>query len=292
MNNKRTLSTAAAVTVLMLALAACGGGPGAAPSPSPSPSPTVTPAETEPPATQEPQQEVITGTGIYVGQIDNHSVEIETDDGPTAFRLGEGTLDAPEGLEMNDAVVFQYTEVPVEGDDTATQLILSMLAPSGEQGGDPSADLPEVKTFDLVLEGMEEQKEARLAQGDGYALYVFDIYDFDRDTGKLSLIADPGYAVEITQLPSDYNTDYLREEAETALGEIGDISEYAGDDRPQGMEDAVLYLRAAGDGLSREYIVKELDGQGYVFLLDIPHREASEGFHPHVFASLNSIVTQ
>lgn len=290
MTNKRTLSAAAAVTVLMLALAACSGEPGAAPSPSPTK--TVTPAETEPPATQQPEQEVITGTGIYVGQIDNHSVEIETGEGPTAFRLGEGTLDAPEGLEMNDPVIFQYTEVPVEGDDTATQLVLSMLAPGGEQGGDPSADLPEVKTFELVLEGMAEQKEARLAQGDGYALYVFDIYDFDPDAGKLSLIADPGYAVEITKLPSDYNTDYLREEAETALSEVGDITEYTGDERQQGMEDAVLYLRAAGDGISREYIMKELDGQGYVFLLDIPHREASEGFRPHVFASLNSIVTQ
>lgn len=77
---------------------------------------------------------MIQGSGIYVGQIDNHSVEIETEEGPTAFELGAGTENAPDLLEMNDAVVFTYVEKVVGSDGTAVQRVLSSLS-KAEGGG-------------------------------------------------------------------------------------------------------------------------------------------------------------
>ncbi|MNC82872.1 hypothetical protein D3C75_1365700 [compost metagenome] len=53
-----------------------------------------------------------------------------------------------------------------------------------------------------------------------------------------------------------------------------------------------LYLTAMGSGLTRQVVVKEVDGQGYLIKLNIPQREASEGFGPHVYASLDSLVNQ
>ncbi|WNS46472.1 hypothetical protein [Paenibacillus sp. MMS20-IR301] len=131
----RSLPALAAAAVLMLAITACGGGQSAeapgepAVSPSPvetaaaeAPSPVPSPG---PEATEEVQ--IIQGSGRYIGQIDNHSVEIETEEGPTAFELGAGTETAPELLEMDDAVVFAYVERVVGSDETAIQRVLSSL---------------------------------------------------------------------------------------------------------------------------------------------------------------------
>lgn len=83
----------------------------------------------------EEAAQVIRGTGTYIGQIDNHSVEIETEEGPTAFELGAGTEDVPEGLEMDDHVLIEYVEKAVEGDPSVVQRILSRLE-KAEAGGE------------------------------------------------------------------------------------------------------------------------------------------------------------
>ncbi|MDQ0191865.1 hypothetical protein [Paenibacillus wynnii] len=184
MKHSHSLPAMAAVAVLMLALTACGGNtPATAPgesnipaetatasaSPSPVPTESVSPTASATPENEEPL--VIKGTGIYVGQIDNHSVEIKTEEGSTAFELGVGTETAPEALNMDDPVVFEYVEKSVPGDDTVKQRVLSKLslAPDASAGG----VLPQSKTLKLSLEGNAEEKEAKLAKGEGYSLYVF-----------------------------------------------------------------------------------------------------------------------
>lgn len=307
MNNKRMIAAASAA-VLMLALAACSGekpqsaapSPAASPVPSPSPAvsagaqtsaPTASPIETASPR-------VLEGTGTYVGQIDPHSVEIETDEGPTAFQLNEQTMNIPETLNSNDAVVFEYVEEPIEGDATLKQLVLTKLSRAGE-GGAPAptgapgvGTLPESKLLKVTLEGQEEEKTARLIEGDGYALYAFDLFGFDPASGKLMLKADENYYAEITKLPSDYSWDNLFQEAKDELAATGAPVERKKADIPETLTGASLYMTAENDSLVREYIVKEFDGQGYIFRLNIPKGEPAEGFYPHVLASLGSIVNR
>ncbi|AIQ46167.1 hypothetical protein R70723_09920 [Paenibacillus sp. FSL R7-0273] len=298
MRPQRSLPAAAAVAVLMLALTACGGqSPAEAPG---EPSATVTPSQTEnaapaspSPAPTEEAAQVIQGTGTYIGQIDNHSVEIETEEGPTAFELGAGTEDAPAALEMNDIVIIEYVEKAVEGDPAVVQRILSRLE-KAEAGGEASSAeaLPPTKTFKLTLEGMEEEKTADLAEGDGYSLYVFDIFTFDRTAGRLAMKVDPGYYADITRLPSDFNLDALEAEGREALSDTGEVTRLSQEERERRMSGVRLYLTAMGSGVTSQYIVKEIDGQGYIIRMNIPQREASEGFGPHVYASLDSIVSR
>ncbi|ASA20105.1 hypothetical protein [Paenibacillus donghaensis] len=144
MRQKYSLPAAAALAVLTLALTACSGNsPAAAPS---EPAATTTPAPTETAVTTTPapvptetaatpslspsseaQPQVLQGKGIYLGQIDNHSVEIQTEEGPTAFELGAGTETAPEKLNTDDTVTFEYVEKAIEGDSSVKQRILSRL---------------------------------------------------------------------------------------------------------------------------------------------------------------------
>ncbi|WP_379132959.1 hypothetical protein [Paenibacillus sp. sgz500958] len=305
MRTRYVLPVIVASLASLLLLSSCGGDhPVAAPgqenpptataSASASPLPTVTasPApSTEPPA-EEPV--VIQGSGTYIGQIDNHSVEIETEEGPTAFELGAGTESVPETLQMNDPVVFEFVEKLVGNDDTLKQRILSKLSLSEEDSGGAAGEveLPQNMTMKLNLEGNVEDKVAKLAHGDGYALYVLDILTFDQDQNRLFLTIDKDYYADIIKLPSDFNLDYLKLEGQEELAKTGKVSVITEVDRPDSMSDARLFLSATGKGSIMKYIVKEIDGQGYIFKLHIPMGDALEGFPPHVYSSLNSIVNQ
>ncbi|KOP66920.1 hypothetical protein AMS62_18005 [Bacillus sp. FJAT-18019] len=153
------------------------------------------------------------------------------------------------------------------------------------------AQLPATKDFELELEGMKETKTAKLAEGDGYALYIFDIFSFDAETGKLTMNVDTDYYVEITKLPADYDSDELQTQAEKELEEIGKVRAAEDSERNQAMQDASVYMIGEGKSLTKIYIVDEIDGQGYIFRVNNPHREPSEGFAPHAFTSLSSIVS-
>jgi len=296
---RRSLPAIAATAVLMLTLTACGGkSPEAATENNNTPTATAAPAPTEsasPTASAKPAQEleVIKGSGTYVGQIDNHSVEIKTEEGPMAFELGAGTETAVESLELDDPVVFEYVEKSVEGDDTLKQRVLSKLSKADDSSGSAAtAVLPQSKKLKLSLEGNVEEKTATLASGDGYSLYVFDLFNFDAGSNKLSMKIDNKYYAEIIKLPSDFNLDYLLQEGKQELASTGKVQVLQESERPGLMSDARLYLSAGGTDITKEYIVKEIDGQGFIFKINTPMGEPSEGFTPHVLASLDSVVNQ
>ncbi|QUL56683.1 hypothetical protein KDC22_09465 [Paenibacillus tritici] len=304
MRPQRTLPAMAAIAVLLFTLTACGGNsPAEAPGESSAGQSSV-PVQTEavpiassvlkPSPSAAGEAQLIQGSGIYVGQIDNHSVEIETEEGPTAFELGTGVEDAPELLEMDDPVVFAYVEKVVGTDPVVIQRILSSLAKADSEETPPSQAgvLPDTRTFKLTLEGMEEEKTAALAAGDGFSLYVFDIFTFDAASGRLAMKVDPGYYAEITKLPPDYNLDRLEQESRAELASTGKVTALGEKERDRRMSDVRLYLTAMESGLTRQVVVKETEGQGYLIRLNIPQREASEGFGPHVYATLDSLVNQ
>src|SRR5690625_5797284 len=58
--------------------------------------------------------EVLTETGIYNGQADVHTIEIETDDGPVAFQLSMGARDHDEKLSEDEEGTYTYRQ---EGDE-------------------------------------------------------------------------------------------------------------------------------------------------------------------------------
>lgn len=54
--------------------------------------------------------ELITETGIYTGQADPHTIEIDTADGPLAFQLTIEARDDIEALVEGEEVTYEYTE--------------------------------------------------------------------------------------------------------------------------------------------------------------------------------------
>ncbi|MDT3425107.1 hypothetical protein J2Z22_000620 [Paenibacillus forsythiae] len=228
------------------------------------------------------------GTGVYNGQIDSHSVEIQTGEGPVAFELGAGMESIPETLNEQDKVAFEYVEIAASGDASLKQRVLTKLAASEGEPGGPG--LPQTRRLEIRLEGNLEEKTAALAPGDGYSLYVFDILGFDSAKGRLYLKADPRYYADIEKLPSDFNPGALLMEGREELSGTGEVKELKDTERTGTLPDARLLLTASGNGGTRKYIVTETDGQGYIIRMNIPYGDATEGFPPHAYASLNSLI--
>ncbi|AZK46600.1 hypothetical protein [Paenibacillus lentus] len=243
-----------------------------------------------PPDVSVQDEETKQGTGKIVGLMDSHSVEIEVDGDPTAFQMDASIAAIAEELAPNEPVEFEYVEKAIEGEDTLKQLFLTKLAKASQS--DTAAGLPATKLLEVELEGMKEERSANLTEGNGYALYVFDIFTFDSKTDTLSMNYDPNYKVSIVKLPSDYNTDDLLLEAKEQLSEIGQVKEVDSEIMHRFMPGTLVFLQATKEDLTRQYIIKEIDGQGYAFELNIPHGEPAEGFEPLAYASLNSIVTK
>lgn len=284
MNKSRVMMTlfAAVLLTLSLSLTAC--------------SKTGTPAdpsngnsqiqdESNPPD-QAAEEETKQGTGQFVGLIDNHSVEIEVNGEPTVFQMDAAISAIAEGLALNETVEFEFVEKAIEG----KQLFLTKLIKAPQS--DSAAALPATKQLEVELEGMKEERSANLAEGKGYALYVFDIFNFDAQTDTLSMIYDPNYKVKIAKLAAGYNKDQLLLEAKEQLSKTGKAEEVESEVMHKFMPGTSVFLEATGDDLTQQYIVKEIDGQGYVFELNIPHGEPTEGFVPLAYASLNSIVAK
>ncbi|MCA1293603.1 hypothetical protein LBW89_11315 [Paenibacillus sp. alder61] len=290
----------ALVAVLALSLAACSGKNNA-------------PEKTAPPANQadtdhaepnrndsETSMEAKQGKGVWVGLIDNHSAEIQVDGSPEAFQLNQDVQELAAGLKPEESVEFEYVEEKVEGDDSLIQKTITKLAKtggenpskSGSAGQASAGDLPAERTIEVELEGMKEGRTAKLVEGSDYALYAFDGFTFDAKENKLKMDYDNDYFVEIVKLPSDYSLDQITAEAKQEMAETGKVEERKGEQIHASMRDASLFLVAGGEKVTKEYILKEVDGQGYVFKINMPHGEASEGFGPLAFASLNTIVNR
>ncbi|MFC4099278.1 hypothetical protein [Paenibacillus xanthanilyticus] len=303
MNKPKQLAAILMTAVLAVSLAACNNGGNSANN-QPDSGNATTNNEGTPPGNASgvtdpapADNPILQGTGTYNGAADSHTIEIETPDGPIAFQLGESIDPAVlDQLQEKDPVTFEYQEMAIEGDATAKQRVLTKIekAESSSVGGtEGGAVRPETTELTLEIEGNKEQKTAKLAHGEGYSLYIFDeLFNFDAKSGTLSMKSFPDYKVEIVQFPVDYNLDMLRKEAEAALAKIGEVRELKGDEINSTMRDADLFLLASSNKETKEVIVKDIDGIGYQFNVTMPVGEASDGFGPHAFASLNTIAKE
>ncbi|CAM2867938.1 hypothetical protein PASE110613_05095 [Paenibacillus sediminis] len=234
---------------------------------------------------EETKSEIKQGSGIYVGQIDSHSIEIQTSEGSTAFQLEGETVDLS-NIKEKDNVQFEYYEkTTTSGVNTVKQLFITKIE---KQAADQqSMSLPKTMDIKLTIEGNEETREAKLAESNDYYLYVLPGFTFKED--KLMMNYDNNYYAELELLPKDYDLDTLKKDAESTLKKVGEVHELKGVEIMQSMRDAKLFLLASSTKLTKEVIIKEFNGRAFRITVNMPVGEASEGFGPSAFASLNTI---
>ncbi len=275
--------------MLAVSLAACGNGGSGTSSPSPSASAPASPSASA--------ETVKQSTGEFVGLADSHTVEIISEGSPNAYQFGQELLETMNGLKKGDAVSFEFEVKELEGG--GTQNVLTKIEKADLSGGNSGpavsgpaeiSSLPATKDFTFNLEGDEEVRTAKLAVGNGFGLYVFDIFTFDSERSLLTMNVDHDYYASIEKLPAGYSLEDIKKTATGELSKVGEVHELAGSEINPLLGGASLLLFSSNDKLTQEVIVKEVDGTGYKIKVNMPAGEPSEGFGPHLFASLSSLV--
>ncbi|RUT30657.1 hypothetical protein EJP77_12615 [Paenibacillus zeisoli] len=297
MTNKLKMASALLAMVMVLALAACSNGKSEQPATGQAPTKTGQNETANKPEDQPKEMVMKEGTGTFTGLADPHTVEIIMDGNPAAFQLGEGMDQAVAGLQKNDNVSFKYEEKTGLGDSAAKQLVLTEITKAASGGASGSGDSaakerPKTGKLEVTLEGNTEQRTASLVKGEGYSFYIPEQFTFDSKAGLLYMNIDKNYAVRIEKLPSDSNLEDLETKGRKKLEPHGKVTKLIGEEINPLMRDAKLFLLSSGKSATYEYIVKELDGSRFIFHVDMPQGEPSEGFGPLAFAALNTIENE
>lgn len=293
--NRAKVSTTLVVLLMGFSLVACGS---SAPALQPSVNNTK---ETSPAPEQKPEEsDVIEAEGILTGWADPHTVEIRVKDKAMSFQVGEDMQKLLDDIDDEDSVRFQYVEKAV--DASTKQLVLTGITKIASEDGDKTgtgagnivtSDRAKTSELEVTVEGITEKRPVTLAQAKGYSLYIFEPMAFNAKDHELMMKIDPRYKVEIEKLPSDFNLDYLKMDAKEELSEVGEVKELTPEQLSNGpMKDARLFMMSQNGKKTQYFIVKELDGNGFIFHIDAPVGEPSEGFLPMVYASVNSIMNE
>ncbi|PRA05646.1 MULTISPECIES: hypothetical protein [unclassified Paenibacillus] len=296
MRKGNTMKVSASLLVLLMgfSLVACGNS-------NPAAQPPVNNTEEQSPAPEQQPNEsaAIEAEGILTGWADPHTVEIRVNEKPMSFQVSEDLQKSLDDIDDEDSVRFKYVEKTI--DATTKQLVLTEIAKiessddnnGSNTGGTVTSDRPKTSELEVAVEGMTEKRPVTLAQAKGYSLYVFEPMAFDAEDHELTMKIDPDYEVEIEKLPVNYNLDALKMDAKEELSETGEVKQLTAEQLSNGpMKDAKLYMMSQNDKKTEYFIVKELDGNGYIFHIQAPIGEPSEGFLPMAYASLNSIMNE
>ncbi|OMF06646.1 hypothetical protein BK129_13380 [Paenibacillus amylolyticus] len=296
MRKGNTMKVSASLLVLLMgfSLVACGNS-------NPAAQPPVNNTEEQSPAPEQQPNEsaAIEAEGILTGWADPHTVEIRVNEKPMSFQVSEDLQKSLDDIDDEDSVRFKYVEKTI--DATTKQLVLTEIAKiessddnnDSNAGGTVTSDRPKTSELEVTVEGMTEKRPVTLAQAKGYSLYVFEPMTFDAEDHELTMKIDPDYEVEIEKLPANYNLDALKMDAKEELSETGEVKQLTAEQLSNGpMKDARLYMMSQNDKKTEYFIVKELDGNGFIFHIQAPIGEPSEGFLPMAYASLNSIMNE
>ncbi|WP_440111376.1 hypothetical protein [Paenibacillus sp. QZ-Y1] len=296
MRNTMNISASFLVLLMGFSLVACGNS-----KPTAQPPANNTEVQTPAPEQQPEEHAAIKAKGVLTGWADPHTVEIRVNEKPMSFQVGEDVQKSLDDIDDEDSVQFKYVEKAIEGDPTTKQLILKEIvkiesdddSDSSTVGGNVTSDRPKTAKLEVTVEGMTEKRPVTLAQGKGYSLYVFEPMTFDTDDQELTMKIDPDYEVEIEKLPSNYKLDNLKIDAKEELAETGKVKQLSKESLSKGpMKEARLFMMAQNNKKTEYVIVKELDGNGFIFHINAPIGEPSEGFMPMVYASLNSMMNE
>jgi hypothetical protein len=119
-NNKTAMMISVAVLTLVLAGTACSNKNNPVSSPSASVSVSASPSDSVDPETESASPSAspvsLNSTGEYVGLQDNHTLEIKTGDGPTAFQISPEIATQVDQWGVGTKVKFQYTEATLDVD--------------------------------------------------------------------------------------------------------------------------------------------------------------------------------
>jgi hypothetical protein len=230
------------------------------------------------------KERIISVKGVYTGQVDNNSIEIQVDGVAKILRLTEESQELAANLKVNEEATFVYVETE------SGQFILVGVNDQMTSIPEPSEEtvtaLPDSKEIVVFVEGMEDVRQGMLERADGYYLYILPNFVFKDNV--LSFVHDEKYQARIELLGNAADLDALRKDAEEELSQIGAVEESKVEDNPY-YPLAKFFLYANNEHLSKSIMVVQIGETYFKYTLDIPNGEASEGVYPSLLAMLKTV---
>lgn len=156
--------------------------------------------------------------------------------------------------------------------------------------------LPQTKRIPVVVEGEIEYREARLQKSvQGYNIYVLNNFKFTGEEPGIDQIYstfDDRFFVRIEKLTANANVTKLKENAVTALREVGTPRELRNEQIfDPFFRSAEFFLHASNPRFSKNIILLNIGGSLFRFTMNMPNAEAAEGIIPSFYAMLRTITT-
>jgi hypothetical protein len=230
------------------------------------------------------KERIIKAKGVYTGQVDSNSIEIQVDGEVKILRLTEESKELAANLKENEEATFAYVETE------SGQFILVGVNEQMTSIPEPSEEtvdaLPGSKEIVVFVEGVEDVRQGMLERADGYYLYILPNFVFKDNV--ISFVHDEKYQARIELLGNTADLDALRKDAEKELSQIGTVEESKVENNPNNPP-AKFLLYANNEHLSKSIMVVQVGQTYFKYTLDIPNGEASEGVYPSLKAMLKTV---
>ncbi|MCM3718618.1 hypothetical protein [Fictibacillus phosphorivorans] len=222
---------------------------------------------------------------IYIGQIDNHSIEVETAGEPLVLRLTDEVRDTVAELEERSKVSIVYKK---NEDD---QWILEKIT-AAESGEDqPAAS----QTLKYTVDGKKVEKEAALTKSEqDYYFYKIDEFEFTAEEPRKDVIFATEFAetfVRIEPLSEDASIEDLKEWAHDELEAVGEVKELNGvETAGPAFDSTELFITASKDSFKKYIVIQKLKSGDHVkYTVNLPEHKKSAEWEQAIWAMLSTL---
>ncbi|WNB90711.1 hypothetical protein [Bacillus sp. NEB1478] len=230
-------------------------------------------------------QTSIQAEGTYVGQIDNNSIEVDSDGEILVLRLTDTTRESLKSLKDGSTVSITYKK-----DDNDQNILEKIMAvDSGEVAQPPT------KILEYTVDGRKVQKEAGLIQSEqDYSFYKVDDFEYTaEEPGKDILFAseDAETFVRIEPLTDEASLDDLKKWAKDELEAIGEVKEVKGSEvAGPAFESSVLFLTASKDSYSKYIVIQKLKNDKLIkYTVNLAKHAKSSEWEQAIWAMLSTL---
>jgi hypothetical protein len=160
---------------------------------------------------------------------------------------------------------------------------------------DANGKLAATMKFDITVNGNVETQTGTLAVSDnGYYLYILPQFKFTPEEPNADQVymdkLEDSY-MRILTLGVEPDLTEIRANAEEELAMIGDVVEIKGDQiTDPALRDSTFYLHSSDSTLSKDIILREIDGNYFKIIVNMPTGEAKENVAPSFLAMIASIA--
>lgn len=224
---------------------------------------------------------------------DEEAAANEENGGDTAADSTDAATDDPAATEEDESSDTAAGDTAATDDASSATATIDQDDPAdaskqGEKGA--GADRPKTENFEIATADSTDSVTGKLQEGYGYAFYAMEGLEFDAETNRLSMTANPDYYAIITPLEKGYALATLRNEAKTALKAYGTPAELKGDKAPAALSASRLFLSAENEAGTGQFALWETPAKGYDIKINIPAGADAETFTPLVYASLSTLA--